>query len=178
MLRFLLISFLFFPLLASAGSKAFVWLDLGDVIVETRNGYEKMHYMPGAVEYVNELKLRGHSVGLIVNIPESWGQPEDYNSKINELLVFLKKGWIDQEHPFTLAPFDQVLIPFFDRQRKPAPDLFVMALEVSNKRNLRPIFQSENVEEVNSAKTVGFTTHLVTFSGPQAHYLAFEELDK
>lgn len=157
-------------------SKAFVWLDLGNVILETRNGYDKVHYMPGVLEYLEQIKNDGHKVGLIVNIPESWGKPDDYPSKIQATLDFIRGGWIDAEKTFSFDVFDEVVIPMRNTQRKPAPDLFMKALEVSKNLGLRPFYQSEDAEEIEVAQSIGFKAHKVELEGPEARYLPLEKI--
>ncbi|RYZ67960.1 MAG: hypothetical protein EOP09_10180, partial [Proteobacteria bacterium] len=56
-------------------AKSFVYLDLGDTILDTKTDhYNPMYYLPGAREFIAELAKKGHPVGLITDIPPEWGE--------------------------------------------------------------------------------------------------------
>lgn len=141
---------------------AFFWFDLGNVIVDTRNGFDRLDFMPGARDYLAAVKARGHKVGLITNIPDDWGQPGDRPSKIRKLVEVLNQGWIGQE-PFSIEDFDEVLLPVSRAEQKPARPLFQKALEISGTEHRPAVFQGEDSREVEAARVYGLDSHLVEF---------------
>ena len=155
---------------------AYMWFDLGNVILETRNGFDKVHFMPGVVDYLNTLRERGHKIGIIMNIPETFGRPGDYESKLRFTEDLIREGWIDTHHEFSFDFFDEVLLPVYKTQRKPNDFLFNKALEISTPDGHTSVFQGENPAEVQTADRLGFFSHLVTYDGPQAYYLPVEQI--
>ena len=140
----------------------YFWFDLGNVLVETRNGFDKLDYMPGALEYVKEIKARGGKVGLITNIPETWGEPGNRESKVAKLDEVLKQGWIGQQ-PFDITLFDFVLVPLYTAEAKPKPVLFEKALTQAGLENCTPFFQCEDLREVDASLSAGMNAHLVEY---------------
>ena len=163
MLSFLF--FLFFALSANAAPKWF-FFDLGDTIVDTRNGYDKMEYMEGAYEYLQNLKANGYKIGLIVNIPVEWGTT--YPEKMAKLQSFVDSGWIDPL-PFNLKSFDAIYVPRFQVERKPSIVLFLTVSYNLWLEGETAVFQGEDPKEIENASLAGFTAYLVG-SGPTFYW--------
>ncbi len=168
--------FLLFLLLFSTASngsqsarpctKAWVFFDLGNTIVDTRTyNYEKIFYIPGALEYLNELKHKGYKLGLIINIPEEWGQT--YSKKIKALKDFIQASWTDPQ-PMTWELFNAgIFVPSKDIYRKPHPYLFKKVVRRAARRGCKVIYQGEIKEELEIAKQAGMVTHQV---GTRPHF--------
>lgn len=50
-----------------------IYFDLGNTLVNTKDHPNQVKYMEGALEYLDSLKNAGCTLGLIVNIPEQFG---------------------------------------------------------------------------------------------------------
>lgn len=140
----------------------YMWFDLGNVLIETRDGFDKIHWMPGVRTYLQELRSQGFRIGLITNIPEKWGEPGDRNSKIDRLQAVINQGWVD-ETPFDLEEFDEVLVPLYTHESKPASKLFLDALRIADGEGLKSYFQGETPREVEAARALGLTSFLVEY---------------
>jgi len=106
-----------------------------------------MRYTPGAVEYLDGLIAAGYAIGAIINIPESFGRPGNYASKLQALKEFVANNWSDQR-VFDWSVFDHVLLPLWDRERKPAPRLFKEARRISEAQGKTGFYQGETRAEV------------------------------
>ena len=60
-----------------------VFFDLGNTLVDTTQGEKKYSYLPGALNYLAMLKKSGYKLGLISNIPVSWGS--NFDERLFEL---------------------------------------------------------------------------------------------
>ena len=64
-----------------------VFFDLGDTLIDVKSRKGKdVQYLPGAAEYLADLRSKGYHIGLITNVPENWGP--DHRTKVQ----VLKKG--------------------------------------------------------------------------------------
>ncbi len=134
--------------------KPWIYFDLGDTVINTKD-MKHLKYFQGAKEYISELKRRGFHVGLITNIPETFGA--DYQEKFETLKKLIHDGWDDQE-VFDWTVFDQVILPLKNTELKPGPVLFERALHKAG--SCPSAYISENEKEVVAAKTHGFATKL------------------
>ena len=152
----LIICFIFFFTNAvfAADKRPWVYFDLGDTIVSTKD-IKHLKYMNGAREYMEELKREGFKIGIISNIPESWGM--DYDEKFQSLKKMIADGW-DEERPFDWSIYDDVILPLKNSERKPAPTLFIEAI---NKAQSCPsVYIGESVDEITAAGNAGMATKL------------------
>jgi histidinol phosphatase-like enzyme len=140
--------------------RPWIFFDLGDVLVDTRD-WDNLRYNDGARDYVLELRRLGFTLGLIVNIPESWGA--DQAEKLARLQSEIAETWREPE-PFVWSAFDAVLLPPNDSLRKPAPYLFEQARSIAGAA-CTPLFQGENAAEVTAAEHVGMTAYHVGVAG-------------
>jgi len=104
--------------------KPWIYFDLGNTVVNT-NDMKHLKYMKGAREYIEELKREGFKVGIISNIPEDWGM--DYDEKLQSLKKVIQDGW-EEERPFDWTVYDEVILPLKNTEMKPAPILFLKAI--------------------------------------------------
>lgn len=127
-----------------------VYMDLGEVIV-TGNSTIGYKFVPGALQLIADLKATGHKVALVSNIPETWGTT--CAEKYAGLKTFLDTRMIE---PPTLdwTILDRVVLPPFDRYRKPKPFVFMTAM--ANACPGRAIFMGESEPEVAAAQQLGF----------------------
>ena len=141
-----------------------IWImfDLGETIVTSNHSHDptaKFHYLAGAQNYINELHAKGYKTGLIVNIPERWGNTAEI--KMQMLKKFIIENW-DDSIPFDWTPFeDLVVIPMFDRERKPAPDLFLKAIDLARSKNAVFLYQGEDEAEIKASKSLGIPSFQV-----------------
>ena len=108
--------------------RPWVYFDLGDTIVNTKD-IKNIKYMNGAREYMEQLKREGFNIGIISNIPESWGN--NYEEKFQSLKTYIHFGWGDVEHPFDWTVYDEVILPLSNLELKPAPILFLKAFFIA-----------------------------------------------
>ncbi|GAB1691096.1 hypothetical protein [Krasilnikovia sp. M28-CT-15] len=160
------------PAAAAAAScrQPVVYFDLGNVLIDTSD-WSHVRYEPGALAYLNELRTRDVAVGLIVNIPESWGATQQ--EKLATMQQYIADRWAESE-PFVWSYFDgRVVLPDTDAERKPAPVLFERALTQS--APCRPYYQGEVAAELSVAAQVGLRTYQVGRDG-QPFYLPAAQL--
>lgn len=149
---------------AASQPKPWVFFDLGDTVVEVKVEVEQK-YLPGAQAYLKSLREAGFGVGLIVNIPESWGRT--YVAKFSELVRFMdglrQKKYADSkwasEIEFDWNDYDEVLLPKSNLERKPSPEMFKRARDIAAPCPV--LYQGENEKELAAAQSVGLVTHLV-----------------
>lgn len=151
---------------------ACVFFDLGNTLVDTRN-INEIRYFPQTRAYINTLKAMGFCLGLIVNIPEQWGQT--YDEKLRTLISFIDGNWIEED-PFDWQLFTTILLPRNDEERKPQPVLFERALN-----EIMPCpfaYISETQAEVDTANNLGIAAMALKSSSnpsyvPTAEIVAF-----
>lgn len=131
-----------------------VFFDLGNTLLELRDKGEKIRYMPGAQDYLKALHKKGYRLGLIVNIPENWGQ--DREAKISALKKHVTEHWTGPK-PMDWAVFSRILVPSSDADRKPSPALFEEAARLAKDSGCKAIFQGETPREVAIANQLGLT---------------------
>jgi FMN phosphatase YigB (HAD superfamily) len=161
--------------------KPWVFFDLGNTLISAQEGKES-RYIPGAHEYLRELKRRGYPVGLISNIPEKWGSTR--RTKIRELKRIIAESWTKEigaeKMDWNDFPDPLIIIPFRDKDRKPAAYLYQFAIsrvEREEGTTCPVVYQGENVKEVEAATKYGMRGYLA-LKNPDAPFLPFEELEK
>lgn len=137
----------------TAEKASWIYFDLGDTVVDTKD-MKRLHYLNGAREYLDELKRNGFKIGLITNIPETWGI--DYQEKFRTLKKVISDGWIESD-PFDWAVFDEVILPKNDEMKPKAP----MYMKAINKADGCPCaFIGESSKEVEAANSFGIAGKL------------------
>lgn len=154
MVKSLLVFFTFISALSTAQAQTnWVYMDLGEVIV-TGNSTDGYDFVPGALTLIADLRAAGTKVALVSNIPETWGAA--CSQKFAALKTFLDTR---MNGPQTLdwTILDKVILPPFDRYRKPKTFMFVSAL--ANACPGKSIFLGEDAAEIKAAKDLGFATY-------------------
>ncbi|OEU91591.1 hypothetical protein DB35_09465 [Streptomyces abyssalis] len=135
---------------------AVVWFDLGETLVHTAED-SSTGYMPGAAAYLRELRERNIDVGLITNVPSSWGETDA------ERAAALKKevdGTWKGSVPFAWEDFgDRILTPRAEAERKPAPALWERAKGDAN--GCRLVYEAETADETDVAASLGYVAYQV-----------------
>lgn len=140
-----------------------VYFDLGDTVINSKD-MKHIKYINGAREYMDELKREGFKIGIISNIPESWGM--DYDEKLSSLKKVVLEGW-DESRPFDWSVFDEIILPLKNIEMKPAPTLFLKAI---NKANSCPsVYIGESPKEITAAIEVGMAAKLFVESDPEIY---------
>lgn len=134
--------------------KPWVYFDLGDTIIKTKD-MKHLKYMKGAREYMDELKREGFKVGIISNIPETWGM--DYDEKLQTLKKVIHDGW-DEAVPFDWTVYDEVILPLKNTEMKPAPTLFLKA--ITKAESCPSAYIGESPKEITAAEEVGMAAKL------------------
>lgn len=137
---------------AVAEAPDWIYMDLGEVIV-TGNPTDGYTFVPGALEALAAIRSQGKKVALMSNIPEAWGAT--CGDKFTTLQTFLGSR-LNEPQPMDWTMFDAVVLPPFDRYRKPQPLIFVTALE--NACHGRAMFIGESEPELAKASELGFAT--------------------
>ncbi len=131
-----------------------VYFDLGDTVVSSKD-MKKIKYIPGAKAYIARLHQQGFKVGMISNIPETWGM--DYDEKLASLKKAILDGWVDTE-AFDWQAFDEILLPLKNTEMKPAPHLFLKAIDVA--QSCPSIYIGESQNEIKAAESHGMAAKL------------------
>lgn len=147
------------PLMVKAQNKSldkmpWVYFDLGDTVISTSD-MKHLHYFKGAREYMDELKRQGFKIGIITNIPETFGM--DYDEKLLTLKKVIADGW-DEVEPFDWSVYDEIILPLKNSELKPAPTLFMKAISHAN--GCPAAFIGESPKEITAADNVGMATKL------------------
>ncbi len=162
--------------LASQCERPYIFFDLGNTLVDTKTyDFKKVVYMPGAYDYLRELKSHGYPLGLIVNIPESWGTTHE--EKMTALQNFIANLWVDS-NPMRWDIFDAgVLIPMNNSERKPAAALFESAASIAASHGCPAIYEGEELAEMAPAKAAGLKPFLAGDQG-RSFFLPVERIDE
>lgn len=133
-----------------------VWFDLGETLVHTADD-GSIGYQPGAAAYLRSLRLRHIGIGLITNVPPSWGATDA--ERAARLKKEVDTAWRDSA-PFAWGDFgDRILTPRTDAERKPAPALWQRAKADSGR--CRVVYQAETAQEVQVAGSLGYLPYQV-----------------
>ncbi|WP_223768585.1 hypothetical protein [Streptomyces huiliensis] len=133
-----------------------VYFDLGETLVHTA-GDGGIGYRPGADAYLRALRARRVPVGLITNVPPSWGATDaERAARLRKEVDAVWQG----SAPFAWKDFgDRVLTPRTEAERKPAPALWQRAKAGSGR--CRVVYEAETAEEVRAATSLGFVPYQV-----------------
>ncbi|THA50571.1 hypothetical protein [Streptomyces sp. A1136] len=133
-----------------------VYFDLGETLVHTAAD-GGITYRSGAASYLRALRERHIRIGLITNVPPSWGTTDAERAARLEKEV--DAMWKDSA-PFAWKDFgDRILTPRTGAERKPAPVLWERARTESG--HCRLVFQAETAEEVDVAASLGYMPYQV-----------------
>ncbi|RSS64861.1 hypothetical protein EF912_01060 [Streptomyces sp. WAC07061] len=141
-----------------------VWFDLGDTLIDTSDR-DHLTYMPGALRYLRQLHHTGVPVGIITNVPPSWGTTDAERAKATK--NYIAASWSEPE-PFVWEYFgDRILTPRSTEEYKPAPALFRRGIEKSG--GCRAVFEGENPDEVTAASAAGMRGYQIGRTGQPAY---------
>ncbi|MFJ2774331.1 hypothetical protein [Streptomyces sp. NPDC087300] len=133
-----------------------VYFDLGETLVHTADD-GATSYHPGAAAYLRALRARHIKVGLITNVPSSWGATDA--ERAARLKSEVDSTWRGSA-PFAWKDFgDRILTPRTEAERKPAPVLWQRAKDLSG--GCRLVYQAETAEEVGVATSLGYLAYQV-----------------
>ncbi|WP_251096328.1 MULTISPECIES: hypothetical protein [unclassified Streptomyces] len=133
-----------------------MYFDLGETLLHTADD-GSTDYQRGAASYLRALRERHIEVGLITNVPPSWGTTDaERAARLKQEVDATWRGPV----PFAWADFeDRILTPRTEAERKPAPILWERAKAASGR--CRVVYQAETAEEVEVAATLGFVPYQV-----------------
>jgi FMN phosphatase YigB (HAD superfamily) len=148
-----------------------VYFDLGNTVINVKDK-KSFKYFEGSREYITQLKEFGFKIGVISNIPESFGP--DYETKLKTLKQYISSRWSEEER-FDWDIFDNIYLPLSNDELKPAPILYQRAL--GDNGNTKSLFISETPKEVEAAQNLGFAGHVFH---DDAHdlYIPIEEVEE
>jgi len=146
-----------------------VFFDLGNTLVDTTQGEKKYSYLPGALNYLAMLKKSGYKLGLISNIPVSWGS--NFDERLFELKGNVKSNINSNLTDFPWNDFELIILPNTVKDYKPNPNMFLKAYIASKKSNNIVYFQGENEAEILAARKVGFVSHQVKVENDKTSYI-------
>lgn len=178
----------------SVCKKSHVYFDLGDTLVDTKTyGFDPVFYLPGAAELLDQLAKKGHPLGLITDVPVTWGDAYPIASPIRDrdsaqvlhLIDFVDgripdsgASWRAGDEPFQWNYFGsftgtgtnrvfhgRILLPHALEERKDTgnPVLFVRALEIAQQSHCSAVYLSEDPVQLEVARQAGFSVFLVRF---------------
>ncbi|MFI9045609.1 hypothetical protein [Streptomyces sp. NPDC053427] len=136
------------------GGCVVAYFDLGETLVHTAED-NSVRYMPQAAAHLRALRARHIPVGLITNVPSSWGATDA------ERAARLKEA-VDQDWkgatPFAWADFgDRIFTPRDEAERKPAPALWERAKRAAG--GCRVVYEAETAEEVAAGGALGYVAY-------------------
>ncbi|MEU0008304.1 hypothetical protein ABZ079_29645 [Streptomyces sp. NPDC006314] len=133
-----------------------MYFDLGETLVHTADD-GSIGYQRGAASYLRALRERHIKVGLITNVPPSWGTTDtERAARLREEVDATWRGPV----PFAWEDFaDRIFTPRAETERKPAPILWQRAKTASG--HCRVVYQAETAEEVTVASSLGFVPYQV-----------------
>jgi hypothetical protein len=142
-----------------------VYFDLGDTLIDTRD-WNHLKYLPQALDYLHALKRAGFRLGMITNVPQSWGATHD--EKLARLKQDIASTWAEAT-PFEWDAFDSILLPPTEADRKPAPYLFDEAR--ADQRDCRIAYEGEDPAEISAALKSRFDWgYVVGSQAPRGFY--------
>ncbi|MFJ7146989.1 hypothetical protein ACIQVT_02130 [Streptomyces sp. NPDC100445] len=133
-----------------------VYFDLGETLLHTADD-GTTSYQRGAASYLRSLRERHIEVGLITNVPSSWGTTDA--ERAARLKQEVDATW-QGSTPFAWEDFGhRILTPRTESERKPAPILWQRAKADSGR--CRVVYEAETAEEVEVAASLGFVPYQV-----------------
>lgn len=143
----------------SAAAQPTVYLDLGEVVV-TEVPDRGLEYVEGIRDWIRSIQARGYEVALMTNIPASFG--DTCLEKYRTLQDYVANRFLEPE-AFNWGMFDTIIMPPFDRYRKPHPYQFVSGLAHACPDPAYFIGESES--EVRMAEEWGYAASQVPAGG-------------
>ncbi|MGW8557512.1 hypothetical protein [Streptomyces tubercidicus] len=141
-----------------------VYFDLGETLVHTADD-KSVSYLPGAAAYLRALRARHIPVGLITNVPPSWGSTDA--ERAAELKKVIDKDWTGST-PFAWSDFgDRIFTPRTEAERKPAPALWKRAKKAAGP--CRVVYEAETTDEVQMGRSLGYVSYQVARPGWPAY---------
>ncbi|MFD7610767.1 hypothetical protein [Streptomyces sp. NPDC059828] len=138
------------------GRCVLVYFDLGETLVHTAED-KSITYMPEAAAYLRALRARSIRIGLITNVPSSWGASDA--ERAAELKRVIDKDW-KGSRPFNWADFgDRIFTPRTEEERKPAPALWQRAKGAAG--GCRVVYQTEAEAEIQASRELGYVSYQV-----------------
>ncbi|MFD4630191.1 hypothetical protein ACFVYR_20380 [Streptomyces sp. NPDC058284] len=133
-----------------------VYFDLGETLVHTADD-GSTGYLPGAASYLRALRERHVRVGLITNVPSSWGASDaERAARLRKEVDATWRGSV----PFAWRDFgDRVFTPRTEAERKPAAVLWQRAKAGAGR--CRVVYQAETAGEVEVAGSLGYVPYQV-----------------
>ncbi|ATL25090.1 hypothetical protein [Streptomyces formicae] len=133
-----------------------VYFDLGETLVHTADD-GGTSYHPGAAAYLRSLRARHIKVGLITNVPPSWGATDA--ERAARLRSEVDATW-QGPASFAWKDFgDRILTPRTEAERKPSPVLWQRAKDLSG--GCRLVYQAETAGEVDVAASLGYLAYQI-----------------
>ncbi|MFJ9411637.1 hypothetical protein [Streptomyces sp. NPDC101393] len=146
------------------GGCVVAYFDLGETLVHTADD-NSVRYMPGAAAHLRALRARHIPVGLITNVPSSWGATDaERAAKLKETVNHDWKG----STPFAWADFgDRIFTPRTEAERKPAPALWERAKKAAD--GCRVVYEAETDDEVEAGGSLGYVAYRTGQEGRPAY---------
>jgi hypothetical protein len=136
------------------GGCVVAYFDLGETLVHTGED-DSVRYLPGAAEHLRALRARHIPVGLITNVPSSWGSTDA--ERAAKLKEEVDREW-QGSTPFAWSDFgNRIFTPRTEAEQKPAPALWERAKNAAG--DCRVVYQAETDEEVAAGSSLGYVAY-------------------
>lgn len=196
-MKFLALALLLFSVTAKADcDRPWIFFDTGETLIAVPKDYKNMENEPGMEKYLRELKASGYPIGLIVNIPEEWGEGIPGKDQVTRRVIFLQQflaeGWKEGADPFPMELFGKmrgkganrkfqgrVFFPTHNSDRKPAvcPTCALnVAFDAAKRAGCPALYLGEDAKEMEAAESVGFIPFQVGHSDGGNFYLGAEKI--
>jgi hypothetical protein len=196
-MKFLLFTWLLLATAQAAGcERPWIFFDTGETLIAVPKDYKNMQNEPGVEQYLQDLKAGGYPLGLIVNIPEEWGEGIPGKDLVTRRVIyfrqFLAEGWKEGAAPFPMELFGKmkgqganrkfqgrVFFPVHNSDRKPAicPTCALsVAFAAARRAGCPALYVGEDAAEMAAAESIGFIPFQVGHSDGENFYLGAEKI--
>ncbi|MBC7691760.1 MAG: hypothetical protein H7222_08315 [Methylotenera sp.] len=186
-------------------AKPWIFFDVGDTLVNASPDPKNLghmkdeRYVKGALPYLSQLKKKGYTLGLISNIPPTWGDEGEFHQvpdKRTRQLLFAQKSfqqdWKKGEPEFDWSFFGKIkgsgnhrifegriFFPNHISERKPltcSECILNRGLESAKAAGCQAIYIGESQAEMNAAEKAGFVPFWYRADSQNAKFLPLNRI--
>lgn len=192
----LLIALSFFLVPDAGAACTRIYFDTGETLISVPPDYKNMTNKPGLEDYLESLEEGGYELGLIVNVPEDWGNEIDVKDPLTRRFLytqqFFTEGWKAGTDPFPWQFFGKVegegrarvykghaFFPFKNTERKPGnceSCVLNRAYRAAKDAGCRAVYLGEDAAEMAAAEQIGFIPFQVGHSDAGNFFLPLEKI--
>ncbi|MGZ3693558.1 MAG: hypothetical protein ACXWQO_05165 [Bdellovibrionota bacterium] len=181
---------------AAGCTHPWIYFDTGETLVAVPPDYKNMSNEPGMEKYLGQLQDQGNPLGLVVNVPEDWGDEIPVTNLLARRVLytqqFFREGWLAGAAEFPWGFFGKiegtgknrtfkghVFFPTKNSDRKPAvcPTCALnLAFDEAHAAGCPAIYEGEDAKEMEAAEQIGFIPFQVGHTDSANFYLLPEKV--